>query len=170
MMRGMTAMLEKHHGVWIRDEAVVDCVRLSARYIPARQLPDKSVSVLDTACARVSIAQQSVPSAVEDARRRIVNLHTEIRVLEREEAIGTSHSERLDGLREALGQVEEERSKLEERWQRELELVKQMHEVRDRIQVTLAPPRRRREKQPRPAPTRPQPPKRLPRRRPRRRT
>ena len=74
MMRGVAAMLEKHHGVRILDEAVVDAVRLSHRYIPARQLPDKAVSVLDTACARVAIGQQAMPAAIEDLRRRLDEL------------------------------------------------------------------------------------------------
>ena len=69
MMRGLTAILEKHHGVRILEEAVESAVKLSHRYIPARQLPDKSVSLLDTACARVAIGQNAIPPAVEDCRR-----------------------------------------------------------------------------------------------------
>ena len=74
MMRGLVETLEKHHQVRILDEAVVDAVRLSHRYISGRQLPDKSVSLLDTACARVAIGHAAVPPAVEDCRRRIEQL------------------------------------------------------------------------------------------------
>src|SRR4029077_17057668 len=91
MMRGLTGRLEQHHGVRILDEAVEASVPLSARYIPGRQLPDKSVSLLATACARVAIGQNATPPAVEDAQRRIENLEVEIAILERESATGTAH-------------------------------------------------------------------------------
>jgi len=95
MMRGLSEMLENHHKVRILDEAVSDAVKLSHRYLSGRQLPDKSVSVLDTACARVAIGQGATPPAVEDAQRRIDQLSLEIRVLEREAITGSDHSERI---------------------------------------------------------------------------
>src|SRR3954447_4282448 len=95
MMRGLTRMLETHHAVRILDEAVEDSVRLSARYITGRQLPDKSVSLLDTACARVAIGQSAIPPAVEDCRRRIDHTRVEIGILERETITGARHDERL---------------------------------------------------------------------------
>src|SRR3954452_4324707 len=95
MMRGITGMLEKHHKVRILDEAVEASVKLSHRYIPARQLPDKSVSLLDTACARVAIGQSATPPAVEDCRRRIQNLQVELGILDRESATGAKHEERI---------------------------------------------------------------------------
>ena len=95
MMRGLCAMLEAHHGVRILDEAVIDSVRLSNRYIPARQLPDKSMSVLDTACARVAIGQHAIPAPIEDLRLRLEGLDREEGVLVREMAIGADHDERL---------------------------------------------------------------------------
>ena len=88
MLRGLVATLEKHHKVRILDQAVVEAVRLSKRYIPGRQLPDKGVSVLDTACARVAMSQNAVPAQVEDCRRRIELLGTEIGILERETRFG----------------------------------------------------------------------------------
>ena len=94
-MRGLAEKLEGHHNVRILDEAVEDSVRLSHRYISGRQLPDKSVSVLDTACARVSIGQGAIPASIEDLRRRIDSLATELRILERERALGTDHGERI---------------------------------------------------------------------------
>ena len=88
MMRGIASPLEKHHRVQILDEAIEAAVQLSHRYIPARQLPDKSVSLLDTACARVAVSQHAVPPAVEDCRRRIEALETELEIIGRESAIG----------------------------------------------------------------------------------
>ena len=102
MMRGLTAMLEAHHGVRILDEAVASAVKLSNRYIPARQLPDKAVSLLDTACARVAISQNAIPPAVEDCRRTIEHLGVEIGILDRESATETKHAERLTEANKAL--------------------------------------------------------------------
>ena len=76
--------MEKHHRVQVLDEALEAAVRLSHRYIPARQLPDKAVSLLDTACARVAISQHAVPPEVEDCRRRIEALETELEIIGRE--------------------------------------------------------------------------------------
>ncbi len=95
MMRGLVATLEKHHQVRILDEAVVDAVRLSHRYISGRQLPDKSVSLLDTACARVAIGQAATPPAVEDCRRRIEQLDVAIDILSRENRAGADHRQPL---------------------------------------------------------------------------
>src|SRR5207245_2777881 len=100
MMRGLTGMLEKHHKVRILEEAVVDSVKLSSRYITDRQLPDKSVSLLDTACAKVALGQSSTPPAVEDARRLIEHLNVEAGILDRETAVGIDHTERLAELKE----------------------------------------------------------------------
>ncbi len=83
MLRGILAPMEKHHGVRISDEAVVAAVNLSARYIPSRQLPDKAVSLLDTACARVAISQSTTPAAIQDSKARIAGLETELAAKER---------------------------------------------------------------------------------------
>ena len=98
MMRGLLGKMEEHHNVRVLDEAIVECVKLSARYITGRQLPDKSVSVLDTACAKVAIGQGATPASVEDATRRIQNLTSEIEALEREQVTGAGHDTRLDEL------------------------------------------------------------------------
>ena len=98
-------MLEKHHGVRILEEAVESAVKLSHRYIPDRQLPDKSVSLLDTACARVAIGQNAIPPAVEDCRRQIDHLKVEIGILERERATGARNQERIDELHEGARAV-----------------------------------------------------------------
>ena len=88
MMRGLVATLEQHHKVRILDEAVSEAVRLSARYIPRRQLPDKAVSLIDTACARVAMSQNAIPAPIDDRQRRIGLIDTELKILEREMAAG----------------------------------------------------------------------------------
>ncbi len=125
MMRGLSPTLEKHHGVRILDEAVSSAVRLSHRYIPARQLPDKAVSVLDTACARVAIGQQRHAGAGRgSATGGIDALDTETRILERESAPGADHAERLAELAaDARPKPRRAWSPLEARWKQELELV-----------------------------------------------
>ena len=88
MLRGVASVLEKHHRVQVLDEALEAAVRLSHRYIPARQLPDKAVSLLDTTCARVAISQHAVPAQLDDCRRTIESLQTELEIIGREEAVG----------------------------------------------------------------------------------
>jgi type VI secretion system protein VasG len=123
MVRGVASTLEKHHRVQLLDEALEAAVRLSHRYIPARQLPDKAVSLLDTTCARVAISQHAVPAEVEDSRRRIEALDTELEIIGREEAIGVDCDARRRDV-EAKRAAEQERlGELEKRWQSERELV-----------------------------------------------
>ena len=95
MMRGVVPALEKHHNVRILDEGLAAAVKLSHRYLPDRQLPDKAVSVLDTACARLALGQNATPPAIEDATRTLDDLAVQTRVLEREAALGADHAERL---------------------------------------------------------------------------
>ncbi|MCU7921254.1 MAG: type VI secretion system ATPase TssH [Candidatus Thiodiazotropha sp. (ex Dulcina madagascariensis)] len=133
MMRGMASTLEAHHQVQILDEALDASVRLSHRYIPARQLPDKSVSLLDTTCARVAISQAAVPAEVEDSRRRIEALETELQIIGREKAIGMDTEERETVTHEKL---EQERSRLEqltERWEAEKSLVEEVLQIQQKL-------------------------------------
>lgn len=139
MMRGLVGKLEKHHGVRILDDAVRESVRLSHRYIPARQLPDKCVSVLDTACARVAIGRAAVPAAIEDLRRRLDRLDTERQSLEREQALGLPHDERLAEIAAARAADAAELQRLEERWSREQALVDAILATRQKIETALAP-------------------------------
>src|SRR5271163_1388305 len=94
MIRGLAPVLEKHHGVHLLDEALEAAARLSHRYIPSRQLPDKAVSLIDTACARVAISQHATPPALEDCQRRVTALQTELEILDRESAVGGDHEAR----------------------------------------------------------------------------
>jgi len=133
MMRAMASTLEKHHRVLILDEALEASVRLSRRYIPARQLPDKSVSLLDTTCARVAISQHATPPQVEDCQRRIESLETELEILGREAAVGMSHDQRMGEINEKL---ESERRLFEElsaHWKEEKELVDRILDIRGKL-------------------------------------
>ena len=138
MMRGMVATLEQHHKVRILDEAVVEAVRLSMRYIPARQLPDKSISVLDTACARVGMSQSAVPAPIEDRRREIELLTTAIDILQREATTGHDHLDQLAGMAERKATAEAQLADLEARWKQELELVAKLREMRDQLEAHYA--------------------------------
>lgn len=138
MLRATVAHLEKHHGVQILNEALCDAVKLSSRYISGRQLPDKAVSVLDTACARVAISQNDTPPAVEDALRRIELLDLEIKMLKREEATGTNNADRLKEMNEELAKAQKIKKKQQKKWQTELALVKQVQALQAEIQEKAA--------------------------------
>ena len=133
MMRGLIPTLEKHHGVRVLSEAVEEAVRLSRRYIPSRQLPDKAVSLLDTACGRVAIASHAIPAAIEDRRRRIEMIDTDLGVLARETKIGTDHSERVKELDADRAKTVEELADLEARWEKEKALVSQVRALHDQL-------------------------------------
>ncbi|MEN3332483.1 MAG: type secretion system protein VasG [Blastocatellia bacterium] len=135
MMRGLTEMLENHHKVRILDEAVEDAVRLSHRYITGRQLPDKAVSVLDTACARVAIGQSAIPPAVEDAQRRIDHLTVAASALEREAITGAKHQKRIDELQAAKVSEQERLAQLNTQWEREREIVGKIREIRTLLEA-----------------------------------
>src|ERR1700742_3643429 len=123
MMRGLVASLEKHHNVRILDEAVFAGVRLSHRYLAGRQLPDKAVSILDTACARLSLGQNATPPAIEDLTREIDALEVQKRILEREEAVGTDHQEKLAEIATQKAAAEASLKTLTDRWDKERALV-----------------------------------------------
>jgi type VI secretion system protein VasG len=126
MMRGIVGPLETHHRVQLLDEAIRAAVTLSHRYIPDRQLPDKAVSLLDTACARVAISQHSVPPEVEDARRTIDSLEVELGLIEREQAVGIDTGERKAVADQAIREVRSELDRLEHRWKAEKALVERI--------------------------------------------
>ncbi len=138
MMRGLTAILEKHHRVRILDEAVTDAVKLSHRYITDRQLPDKAVSLLDTVGARVALGQSSTPPALEDCRREIENLTVEIDILQREQSVGAAHDERLNDLLQKRDAARERLAGLEKRWAEEKRLVDEIQELRSRLEGQAA--------------------------------
>ena len=137
MMRAMASMMEKHHKVQVLDEALESSVRLSHRYIPARQLPDKSVSLLDTASARVAISQHAVPAEVEDSRRRIEALDTELAIIAREQSVGIDTSARESEAQEKLGAEKERLTGLEQRWEEEKALVETILDLRAKLRGDL---------------------------------
>lgn len=133
MVRGLTDVLENHHEVQILDDGIAAAVSLSHRYIPERQLPDKAISLLDTACARVGMSQYGVPPEVENARRQIQSLKTELEIIERESAVGRKREERRQELRTRLDRERERLSELEDQWQEEKSEVERILELRNRL-------------------------------------
>jgi type VI secretion system protein VasG len=135
MLRGLVPILEKHFKVKILDEALVEAVRLSKRYIPSRQLPDKGVSLLDTACARVAMSQNAIPAAIDDKRRSIELLATEIDILEREASAGADHDKAIVALKERKAAAEADLAALEPRWAGEKKLVEQIRDLRQKLEA-----------------------------------
>lgn len=134
MMRSVANALETHHGVRILDEAVEASVKLSKRYIPGRQLPDKSVSLLDTACAKVNMSLNATPAAIEDTARRLEQIEIETRILTRESLTGAKHHERLEALKLEQAEMEQQLEQLNARFEQEKALVLQMRELRQKLE------------------------------------
>ena len=137
MMRGVVSMLEKHHRVQLLDEAVDAAVKLSRRYIPARQLPDKAVSLLDTACARVAVSQSAMPAQVEDSKRRLEALATELEIIRREQAIGIDVTQREAKVLESREAEERRAEELDLRWKNEKRSVDRILEIRAKLRENL---------------------------------
>lgn len=140
MLRGVVPVLEQHHNVRILDEGLEAAVRLSHRYLPDRQLPDKAVSVLDTACARLALGQSTTPPAVEGLRRQLDDLEVQERVLTREVQLGADHSERLAAIAQAQAAARSELDETTARWEKESALVEQIREVRAQIEGAVSAP------------------------------
>jgi type VI secretion system protein VasG len=134
MLRGIVGALEKHHNVRILDEGVNAAVRLSHRFLAGRQLPDKAVSVLDTACARLSLGQNSIPAAIEDASRELDDLAVQTRVLEREASVGADHAERLENIAKKKASAEQTLKTLNERFTKERDLVMKIRDLRTKLE------------------------------------
>lgn len=135
MLRGMAPLMEQHFGVRILDEAIVAAARLSHRYISGRQLPDKAVGVLDTACARVALGRSATPALIDDARHRLARQDTERAALRREAATGAVQSARLRELDEEMEATRQELTAAEARLAQESELVRQIHALREELEA-----------------------------------
>jgi type VI secretion system protein VasG len=135
MIRGLVGTLEAHHKIRILDDALVAAVRLSARFIPSRQLPDKAVSLIDTACARAAMSQAAIPAPVEDLQRRIALIDTEIGILQREQASGADHAKRIVELNEERLTANDRLGALETRWQEERAIVTEVAEARAALEA-----------------------------------
>ncbi|HMW42256.1 MAG TPA: type VI secretion system ATPase TssH, partial [Plasticicumulans sp.] len=137
MMRGVASTMEAHHKVQILDEALEAAVKLSHRYIPARQLPDKSVSLLDTACARVAVSLHAVPAEVDDSRKRIEALDTELRIIAKEAAVGLDTAARESLCNERLAAEKARLEGLEARWNAEKALVDELLATRAALRANI---------------------------------
>ncbi|CAB3922184.1 MULTISPECIES: type VI secretion system ATPase TssH [Achromobacter] len=135
MLRGMAPLMEQHFGVRILDEAIVAAARLSHRYISGRQLPDKAVGVLDTACARVALGRSATPALIDDARHRLARQETERAALRREAATGAAQSARLRELDEEMAATRQQLAEAEARLAQESELVRQIHALREELEA-----------------------------------
>lgn len=134
MVRGLTKTLEKHHKVHILDEAIIDAVKLSSRYISGRQLPDKAISLIDTTCARINLSQSSTPPTIEDARRKRNQLQLSKEILERESQTGSDHTAKIQSIDSDLQQIDTQINALNERWEKEKELVAKIHALTEQLQ------------------------------------
>jgi type VI secretion system protein VasG len=143
MLRGLASILEQHHGVRILEESIATAVKLSHRYIPARQLPDKAVGLLDTACARVAIGQNATPAPVEDARRRVEYINVELGILERERATGARHDERIAERQAELAEARARVTELEGRWNDERRRVEEIRALTHTIETQYAEEKRK---------------------------
>jgi type VI secretion system protein VasG len=139
MMRGVASTMEKHHKVQILDEALEAAVKLSHRYIPARQLPDKSVSLLDTACARVAVSLHATPAEVDDCRKRIEALETELGIIGREKAIGVDTAQREEAATALLAGERIRLAALDTRWAEEKALVDELLALRAKLRSGVKP-------------------------------
>jgi type VI secretion system protein VasG len=135
MIRGLVGTLEAHHKIRILDEALVEAVRLSARFIPSRQLPDKAVSLIDTACARAAMSQAAIPAPIEDLQRRIALIDTETGILRRETAAGADHAARIDELNLERLATNDQLGALEVRWEEERTIVAELAEARAALEA-----------------------------------
>ena len=140
MLHGLVKMLEKHHGLRILDEAISAAVRLSHRYITGRQLPDKAVSLLDTAAARVAVGHSAIPAPIEDLKRQIEQIGLRLEILNREATAGANHSQRIDELTAQRLQAQSELEQMEKRWSQERELVVKICDLRERLAGTPSQP------------------------------
>lgn len=138
MLRGIVGALEKHHGLRILDEAITSTVKLSHRYLAGRQLPDKAVSVLDTACARLALNQNSQPASLEDVQRRIDSLHVQKRILEREVAIGADHAEKIAAIDRDVDTSTHELNELQAQWEKEKGVVGEIRELQKQLEEAQA--------------------------------
>ncbi|HRL21308.1 MAG TPA: type VI secretion system ATPase TssH [Alcaligenes sp.] len=140
MLRGMVPLLERHFGVRVQDEAVEAAVRLSHRYISARQLPDKAVSVLDTACARVALGRSTEPALIDEHRQELERLRVQRSALVREQVAEGGHADKIEELDQILAQGSARLASNEERYRREKELVAQIDALRAQLEADAAQP------------------------------
>lgn len=138
MLRGLVPMLEKHHSVWIMEEALQSAVRLSHRYIPARQLPDKAISLLDTACARVAVAQNIAPKDLQELQYKTQTASSELSLAEKALNFGREDSDTLNALQDNIKAQTAQAEEMEARWLKEKSAVAAIVEIRGQIQALIS--------------------------------
>ena len=139
MVRGLTKTLETHHKVRILDEAIIDAVKLSSRYISGRQLPDKAISLIDTTCARINLSQSTTPPAIEDANRKQSQLTLSREILQRETLTGADHADKLKSLASDIEIVEATIAAFHTQWEQEKELVTKIQAISEELQGANKP-------------------------------
>lgn len=138
ILRGLADRYQQSHGVYLRDDAVVAAAQLSARYISGRQLPDKAVDVLDTACARVKISLNARPAALDDLTYRQAELQRELSARERDQQAGLSQEPgQLTQLQQQLEQLAAESAQLEQAWLQQKQLAEQLLSVRQQLSAQI---------------------------------
>ena len=138
MLRGLVPVMEKHHKVFISEQALESAVHLSHRYITARQLPDKAVALLDTACARVAMSQASTPNAIEQLINRLSEIEAQVLMLNREQKTGLDHSEQLSALKSELVEIEQQLEPLNEQFNVEKDIVAELNQALESINTNDA--------------------------------
>lgn len=141
MLRGMVPLMEKHFGIRVLDEAVTEAVRLSHRYISGRQLPDKAISVLDTACAKVALGQSATPALIDEADKRLLREKAELAALTREANSGAWHDLRIAELKTQIATIESDLAILMARFDEEKGLVGRILELRTQLELGDPPAR-----------------------------
>lgn len=135
MLRGLLDVMAKHHGVYITSKALEAAVQLSARYINGRQLPDKAVSVLDTACSRVALSQAATPGALDSKRKALQIKELELQQLTKESLYGSENSRAINDIREKIDALHGQILELEATWETEKLWVEEAKEIRQKIQL-----------------------------------
>ncbi|NOH80010.1 type VI secretion system ATPase TssH [Vibrio sp. RE86] len=133
MLRGVAASLQKHHGAFIAESAIDAAVHLSIRYLPSRQLPDKAISLLDTASARIALTQGAKPEVIESLEQTIRYQKNEKAALEKENALFGIAEEEIAALETEIADNETELTSLNERWDKEVEFVDQIKALQQEI-------------------------------------
>lgn len=129
MLRAMIPVMQNHFNLHIDDQAIITAVQASHRYISGRQLPDKAVSVLDTAAARVALTQNAQPVLLDQLKAQQHNLNLEQQILIQEHQHFPIHHERLESLKQQLATLDQDIQATEEKWQQELKLVQEINQL-----------------------------------------
>lgn len=138
MMRAISQSLRAHHGVRIAESAIQACVMLTARYMPNRQLPDKAVSVLDTACARVALSQGATPTAIETKQQRLAQIQLNLKALNQEHVATNALGDALQALQEEAAEIEAALAVLVLRHQQEKKMVAEISDMRTHLAENMA--------------------------------